>query len=155
MGRIYTATFDGIAMAAAQDILALVAPSDLMIRLWEFHLFQITDIQDAGELIETIRVRSGQTTVGSGGAAVTPVPHLLGDVASTATVRRNDTTQAVSGTIVEHYHWGWNIRVPFEKIWTPETTPWIIPSRRMTFELPEAPGSSITGGAVLVFEEVG
>ena len=67
----------------------------------------------------------------------------------------NNTTQASGGTIVTHYSWDWNIRGPFDKIWTPETRPVLSPSRRMCVELPVAPADAITMSGTITFEEIG
>ena len=155
MGRLYTSTFTGVAASAAQDLFSLLTPADLIAEVHELHIAQDSDVGDSAEIIEIIRVRSGQTTVGSGGTAPAMERKEGGDAAATCTVRANDTTQASSGTIIAKYHWGWNVRVPFEKVWTPETRPLLIPSTRMTFELMANPSSAITVSGTLVFMELG
>jgi hypothetical protein len=48
-----------------------------------------------------------------------------------------------------------NIRVPFEKVFTPETRPVLSPSRRWTLELATTPADSITMSGYVIFEEIG
>ncbi len=155
MGRIYTAQFTDVAVTAIQDLFELVAPSDAIVKVHDLHLSQKSDVGDAAEEILNIQLTSGHTTSGSGGSAVTPVAKEFGDPAFGGTCEANNTTQAVSGTIVTHYSWDWNIRGPFDKVWTPETMPILSPSRRMCVELPAAPADSITMSGTITFEEIG
>ena len=155
MGRIYTATFRNIAVTAVQDIFELVAPADSIVKIHRITLGQVTDVGDAAEEILDIQWTSGHGTSGSGGSSVTPVPRMLGDAAFGGTCERNNTTQASSGTIVEHYNWSWNIRGPFDVVFTPEERPVLSPSRYGCLELPVAPADSITMSGTIVFEEIG
>lgn len=154
-GRIYTAQFNGVAATAQQDFFEIVAGSAGIIRIHELGLSQLTEVADAAEEMLLVLLKSGSTTTGSGGSAPSKVARLFGDAASGATVAANNTTKATAGTIVTHYAWNWNIRVPFQMIWTPETRPVLSPSRRGTVELATTPADSITMGGYLVWEEIG
>lgn len=154
-GRFFTAVFNNVAVTAIQDLFALVAPATGIVVLHDIHFSQNTDVGDAAEEILRIELTSGHTTSGSGGAAVTPVNLDFGDPAFGGTCAANNTTQASAGTIVTHYVWNWNIRGPFDKIFTPETRPVLRPSRRMCVELPAAPADSITMSGSITFEEIG
>ncbi len=155
MGRIYTAQFTDVAVSAVQDLFEVVAPADAIVTVHDLHLGQKSDVGDAAEEILSIQLTSGHTTSGSAGSSVTPVPVELGDAAFGGTCEANNTTQAVDGTIVVHYAWDWNIRGPFDKVWTPETRPVLSPSRRMCVELPAAPTDAITMSGTITFEEIG
>lgn len=155
MGRIYTVQFNGVAVAAQQDLFEIVAPADAVVLLHELILSQLTDVKDAEEEMLLLLLKSGQTTSGSGGTAPTAVPKELGDAAFGGTTEVNNTTKASVGTIVTHYAWHWNIRILFEKIWVPELRPVLSPSRRATIELATTPTDSITMGGILTFEEIG
>jgi len=155
MGRMYTAVFNNVAVTAIQDLVEIVAPADSVVVLHDIHLSQNTDVGDAAEEVLRIELTSGHTTSGSGGSAVTPVPVSLGDAAFGGTVEANNTTQASAGTIVTKYVWNWNIRVGFDKVFTPETRPIISPSARMCLELPAAPADSVTMSGSITFEEIG
>lgn len=153
MARVYTSQFNGVAVTAQQDLFELVAGSGSGITIHEFGITQITEIGDAMEEGLLLLLKQGATTTGSGGSAPTKVPRDVDDTASGATVAANNTTKATAGTIVTHYSWGWNIRVPFEKIFTPETRPYVKPSRRMTLELATTPADSITMSGYIVWSE--
>jgi hypothetical protein len=155
MGRIYTVQFNGVGVTVQQDLFEIVAPADAVVIFHELHLSQLTDVKDAEEEMLLLLLKSGQTTSGSGGTTPTPVPKELGDAAFGGTTEVNNTTKASVGTIVTHYPYHWNIRIPFEKIWTPETRPVLSPSRRGTVELGTTPADSITMAGSLTFEEIG
>jgi hypothetical protein len=110
---------------------------------------------NAKSLGSLMQWKSGQTTTGSGGNVTSMVPLLIGDPASGATVKDTNTTKATAGTIVTHYEWYWNVRIPFQMIWTPETRPILIASRRATLELATTPGDTTTFGGYVVYEELG
>jgi len=160
MGRFYTATFKGIAVTAAQDLFEIASPSDAVTVIHEWTLTQTTELGDAAEeqLLLTTNRGVGTVTSGSGGATVTPQPISDGDPAYGGTVERNNTTIMAVGTgtletdLEVH---AWNIRVPYQKIYTPETRPVISPGNRWTLELESVPADSITMNGFIVFEEIG
>lgn len=151
--RIYTAQFNGVAITAVQDLFAIVAGTNSPVEIHDFHLMQTSDLGDAQEEVLLIQLKQGATVAGSGGSAPTPVPRDVDDVAASATARCNDTTQANTGTIVTHYSWGWNIRVPFDKIFTPETRPYAKGARRLVLALSGAPADSITVSGSITWSE--
>lgn len=153
--RIYTSVFEAVAVTAVQDLFAILAGTNTPVTLHELWLYQTTDLSDAAEEVLRLRMRSGQTVAGSVGTAPAMVPRDVDDSAAAAVVRANDTTQAGTGTIVQHASWGWNIRVPFQQIWTPETRPYFKGGRRATLELTAAPVDSITMSGMLMWAEGG
>ena len=155
MGRIYTAAFSGSAETTQVDLLEIVAPSTDVVIIHEIGISQGTEEADAEEEMLLLHWRSGNTTSGSGGASITPAPAMVGDVAAAATVEYCNTTKASTGTPVTQYSWYWNVRVPFQIVFTPETRPVLAPSRRACLELATTPGDSITFGGYIVFEEIG
>lgn len=159
MGRFYTATFKSIAVTAAQDLFEIAAPSDAVVVIHEWGLFQTTELGDAAEeqLLLTTNRGVGTVTSGSGGAAVTPQQIEDGDSAFGGTVERNNTTVMAAGTgsLEELEIFGWNIRVPLQRIYTPETRPVISPGNRWTLELESVPADSITMHGFVTFEEIG
>lgn len=154
MSGIYTAVFNNVAVTAVQDLFEIVAASDAVVLLHDIHLSQNTDVGDAAEEVLRIELTSGHTTSGSAGSAPTAIPRNIGQPAFGGTVEVNNTTQASAGTIVTHYVWNWNIRVGFDKIFTPETRPRIAPGTRMCLELPAAPADSVTMSGSITFEEI-
>lgn len=154
MSGIYTAVFNNVAVTAIQDLFEIVAASDAVVLIHDIHLSQNTDVGDAAEEVLRIELTSGHTTSGSAGSAPTAIPRNIGQAAFGGTVEVNNTTQASAGTIVTHYVWNWNIRVGFDKIFTPETRPRIAPGTRMCLELPAAPADSVTMSGSVTFEEI-
>lgn len=159
MGRLYVANFEDVAVTAAQDLFEIAAPATAAIKIHSFSLGQSTDVGDSAEEIlelETVRGDGGVTT-GSGGSTPTAQPIDNGDAAPSATVEANNTTRLAAGTgtldVLEKFLW--NVRIPFEKIWTPETRPVITPSDFWTISLNDAPADSITCSGSIVFEEIG
>ena len=155
MGRIYTVQFTDVAVTAQQDLFEIVAPADAVVAIHDIHLSQNTEVADAAEEQLLLLLKSGQTTSGSGGTTPTAVPKEFGDAAFGGTTEVNNTTKASVGTIVTHYPWNWNVRVPFDRIFTPETRPILSPSRRATLELAKTPADSITMSGSITFEEIG
>lgn len=154
MSGIYTAVFNNVAVTAVQDLFEIVAAADAVVLLHDIHLSQNTDVGDAAEEVLRVELTSGHTASGSGGSAPTAIPRNIGQAAFGGSVEVNNTTQASTGTIVTHYVWNWNIRVGFDKIFTPETRPRIAPSGRMCLELPVQPADSVTMSGSITFEEV-
>jgi len=159
MGRLYTATFKSIAVTAAQDLFEIAGPTDAVTVIHEWGLFQTTELGDAAEeqLLLTTNRGVGTVTSGSGGATVTPQPISDGDPAYGGTVERNNTTQMAvgTGTLEELEVLAYNVRVPFQRIYTPETRPVISPGNRWTLELESTPADSITMHGYVIFEEIG
>jgi len=160
MARMYTATFKSTAVTAAQDLFEIAAPTDAIVIVHDWTLSQSTEFGDAQEeqLIITTNRGVGTVTSGSGGATVTPQPISDGDPAFGGTVERNNTTIMAVGTgTLEtdlELH-AWNVRIPYQKVYTPETRPCISPGNRWTLECETAPADSITMNGTVTFEEIG
>lgn len=155
MGRVYTVQFNAVAVTAQQDLFEIVAPSDGVVVIHDIQLSQVSEVGDAAEEGLALLMKSGATASGSGGTTPTAVPKELGDAAFGGTTEANNTTKANTGTIVTHDAWNWNIRMPWEKVFTPETRPVLSPSRRWTLELATTPADSITLSGRCTFEEIG
>lgn len=154
MGRIYSARIGGTAFTAAIDAFEVNCPADACLAIHELHLSQTTELGDAAEEQLLINIITGYSTSGSGGSSPTAIPRSLGDAAFGGTVEVMNTTQASTGTAVTHHTDAWNIRVPYQKIWTPETRIIVSPSARLVVTLP-APTDSVTLAGTIVFEEIG
>ena len=155
MGRRYIVPFVAVAVVAQQDLFEIVAPADAVVIVHDIHLSQSSEVGDAAEESLSILMKKGATTSGSGGSAPTPAPLELGDAAFGGTTEVNNTTKATSGTIVQHGAYNWNIRVPLDIVFTPETRPVISPSARLTLELATTPADSITASGYMTIEEIG
>jgi hypothetical protein len=152
MGRMYTASFNNTTSAASIDLLEIANGANGIIAIHEIGITQETEITDVEEEMLLLNWKSGVTT-GSGGAAASEHPILVGDPASSATVETGNTAKAAGG--ITQYSWYWNVRVPFQQIFTPETRPILSPSRIACLEQASTPNDSITYGGYIVYEEIG
>jgi len=156
MGRMYNLPLIRTAVTVAVDLAEILTAATHICVIHGIDLSQSTEIKDAEEEQIQLAWKSGQTTGGSGGnTGVTPIPILIGDAAHGMTVETFNTTKATAGTIVTHKVWDWNLRVPFEKIFTPENRLIIPPSTRATLELVAAPTDSVTFGGQILIEIIG
>jgi hypothetical protein len=128
MGRMYTVTFDGQTIANADgdyDWFEVSPADDKPVRLWGLYMSQTSDLGDAAEEILTWQVIRGHATSGSG-APVTPSAEPLNPstAAEGFAVEVLNDVVATTGTPIDLHSGGWNVRIPLEFWWTPETTPY-------------------------------
>lgn len=159
MGRMYTVVAKAIAVTAAQDFIEILAATGKGTIIHEWTVSQTTEVGDAQEegLLLTTNRGVGSVTSGSGGGSVTAQPIQDADTAYGGTIERNNTTiMAVgSGTLEELEAYAWNVRVPFQKVYTPECRPYVAPGNRWTLELETTPADSITVTVTMIIEEHG
>lgn len=155
IGRMYNALFTDIGVSATQDLLELRAPSDAVVIIHGFAIFQTSDLGDSEEEVLRVQVRKGPTSgsSGSGGGTLTASPVELGDPAFGGTIERNNTTQATG--INSIYQMGWNIRLPLRVIFMPKERIVMSPSELFVLALPDAPSDVLTMCCELTFEEIG
>lgn len=158
MGRMFSARFEGVSVSVAQDVFSLGSPTSGVGLLHACFLGQDSDTGDAGEILEIVRIVTGNTTVGSGGSAPTAVPLQLGDT-PTVTVRANDTTEVSAGSQVIKHSDVFNVRVGWQYIPTPETrihfNELIAGTKTyLAIQLPNVPASAITMSGTVIFEEI-
>ena len=158
MGRLHKASFAPTAQTVAVDAFELLAPTDSILRIHSFRIWQTTELGDAAEEVLTVTETRGIGTVTSGSGGATPDIHPVddGDAAFGGTIEARNTTQLAAGTgtleILDRR--GWNIRVPLEVIFTPEERPVIGPGEYYAIGV-SAPADSVTWGASITFEEIG
>lgn len=155
MSGIYTVQFTGVAVTAQQDFFEIVAASAKPLVLIGFGLSQSTDVGDAAEEGLSVLVKSGSTTSGSGGSAPTPVALDSSQSAAGFTAEVNNTTKATAGTIVTHYAYNWNVRMPLDIILPEPMQIILVGARRMTIELATTPADSLTVSGYAVLQEIG
>ena len=153
-GRIYTAEFQNVAVTAQQDFFEINPASNKPIELHEFGLFQTSDVGDAAEEMLSCKVIRGHTTSGSGGTTQTAAPRKTAQTAVGATCELNNTTIASAGTAVDLLSFSFNVRVGYEKIWTPETRPGTINGTLLVIRLLTTPADSLTMDGYFTFEEL-
>lgn len=155
MSGIYTVQFNGVAATAQQDFFELVAHASKQCVLLSWGLSQSTEVGDTQEEGLSLLVKSGSTVSGSGGTAPTPTNNDGAGAASGFTAEANNTTKANTGTILTHYAYNWNVRMPFDQIYTEQMQIIFGASRRLTIELATTPADSITLSGYAVVQEIG
>lgn len=159
MGRMYVAEFANVAVTAQQDFFEVAAPADAIVVIHSWALYQDTEVGDAAEEgLQVLEKRGeGSVTSGLGGSTPTARPLEKGDPAFGGTVEANNTTKMAVGTgaIVGQGAYAWNVRVPLERVYTPEERRVVSPSDRWTLELAKTPTDSITMSGWVIVEEVG
>lgn len=152
MGRIYSASFEEVAVSAAQDLFEVVAPSDAAVIVHSVTITQSSDAGDAQAEMLPILIHRG-TATGSGGTTVTPSPLQVGDTAFGGTVEANNTSQSVEGTFLHAE--AFNVQIGFYYLPPPEDRPVVSPSALFIVELQSAPSDAITTNGTVIFEEIG
>lgn len=155
MSGIYTVQFTATAVTAQQDFFEITAHSTKQCVLLGFGLSQSTEIGDAMEEGLSVIVKTGSTTSGSGGSSFTPLPADFSAGAAGFVAEVNNTTKATSGTIISHYPYNWNIRVPMDIIYPEQFQLIFGAGRRLTIELATTPADSITISGYCVIQEIG
>jgi hypothetical protein len=142
-------------VSAAVDIVEIVNIATGIAWIKKIELSQSTEVKDAEEEMLQLAWRVGNTTSGSGGTTgIVANPILPGDAASGLTIEIFNTTKATIGTVTT-LNWDWNVRMPFEKIFTPETELFLAPSQRACLELVAPPADILTMGGQIAIEVVG
>jgi len=149
---MYSATFEEVAVTAAQDLFEINAPSDAVVIVHGVTVSQSSDAGDSESEQLNVLVHLGSTS-GSGGSTLTASPLELGDAAFGGTVESNNTSQSTEGTKIHSECF--NVMAGLAIWLTPECR-WVIsPSDRLIIELQTAPGDSLTMSGTVYFEEVG
>jgi peptidoglycan hydrolase-like protein with peptidoglycan-binding domain len=159
MGLFYTATTStGVqAIAAAGDMLELLAPADAAViihRMWIEQSSEAGDTASEGLTVHLRRV-TGAPTSGSGGPTPTPTPMISGAPAAGSGVELNNTTDLTGGTNTVILARAFNVMNGLEVVFTPEERPEIAPSTRFLVTLEKSPADSVDFDYGIVFEEVG
>jgi hypothetical protein len=156
MGRIYTASFEDVAVTAGQDLFEVNVPSTMAMILHEVRITQSSDAGDAeSEQIRARLIRHVGGTSGSGGTSVTPSKQATGDPAATVTVEANNTTQRSGGTETKLRAESDNIHNGYLHAPAPGKRYEFAPSERLIIELEGAPADSLTMDGYIEFEEIG
>lgn len=165
MAGVYTCTFENVSVSAAQDLWDFVPAADKPIALHGFMISNVGGTADAGDASEELlrlQVIRGLATVGSGGSAASASTNITplhpSDGAASFTARINDTTVAVvgGGTTENLFADGWNVRIPYQTFFTPETRPICTNAKtRMVIRLVGAPADAVSTSMTVFIEELG
>lgn len=158
MGRVYTVSFENVAVSVAQDFLEVTPADDKPIALIGYEIDNVGGTSDAGDGQEELLRCSwvtGHATSGSGGSSATPRPVDPNDAAAGFSAEVNNTTIASAGTAVTRMPFGLNIRIP-GPLWLPERA-WLHASQAdviAVVRLLAAPADSISlSGAFWILEK--
>jgi hypothetical protein len=155
MSRIYSVTFENVAVSAAQDLVQVIGASNKVLRILRRWVGS-TDTTIATAQMIRLRERYLPATVtnGSGGTSATPVAHDPGDAAAVFTAKVNNTTQATtSGTAQQIYATGVHIFNGFDDIH--DDPPIIGPGASYTFELLSTVSGTVHLSGGVEVEELG
>lgn len=153
MSRTYTVENDGLSVGSVMDLISLSTTSAMVAELDELDAGQVT-ATSIGNLKCTFKRFSGAFTIGSGGSALTPRPHVFGDSAATATARSGDTTQTTGGTSVKLGADVVNVINGYQKLPAPEDRWSFTLSQAFVWSLDTAPGSAQTFNVQATFREL-
>lgn len=152
-GRGYQVAFEQISVSAQQDFLEGIVPSDMVVALEDLFIGQGSDTESE-QLDVAVNYGIG-TTSGTGGAAATPTKRAQGDVASTVTWERNNTTKGSAGTITTPNVLPWNVLNGAHYLPTPEEQILWSPGDEIYVELQTTPADALTMSGYLAYAEYG
>lgn len=156
MSGIYTIQFTTATVGTAvQDFFEINPGTSKPLVLLGFGISQTSELGDAAEEGLTILVKSGHGTSGSGGAAVTPQPLDASQGTALFTAEANNTTKAQGGTIVTHYAYSWNVRMPLDIVYPEPMQVIATASRRLVIELASTSADSLVVNGYAVVQEIG
>lgn len=163
LGRAYALTFENVGITAAQDLFYIKPAADKPCLIEAIYLSNVGGAADAGdaqeEIFRLVMNRLPATvTVGSGGSASatgTLNPLAGNDAANGFTGRTNDTTPATtSGTARTILADGWNIRIPYVWMPTPEHRPMVANAEAIVFKLLSTPADSVSTSGTIIVREI-
>lgn len=109
----------------------------------------------AEEIIPLSWIRGHTTSGSGGNTGVTPVPKDHRDAAASLAAETANTTVASGGSAVTPYSTGWNVRAPLEVVFTPEQRIRAdAGNTTLALRLGAAPGDSTTIGCSVDVEEL-
>lgn len=120
MPRIYSVSFENVAVTASQDFFEISPADDHPVVLLGMNIDQFTDVGDAAEEMLRYKIIRGHATSGSGGSAPTPRPMDPGDAAASFAAEVNNTTIASTGTAIDLMAGAFNIRSGLFVMFPPE-----------------------------------
>jgi hypothetical protein len=154
MGFLYVASFENVAVTAAQDLFSLLPATQRPCVLHACYISQSTELGDAAEEQLRVIIKRGGTTVGSGGTAATEYALDPSAPTASASVRYNDTTAVTTGTIINLHAETFNVRNGWIYLPTPEMRIKVRSAEFLEVYLAAAPTDSVTMGGTLYWEEL-
>lgn len=156
MARMYSVSFTATAITVAADLFELTPADDKPLVIHAVYLGQTTELGDAAEEQLGLTLVRGHTTSGSGGSAATPRPMNPSDVAAGFAAEVCNTTAASVGTTVTLHSDTWNVRGPYQLIFTPEMRPIVTQANTtLVLRMTGAPTDSVSIAGTMYVEEQG
>lgn len=157
MPRIYTVSFVGVAVSAAQDLIQITGATGKMIKILRLVLGCIDTSVATGQMLSLRgRFLPATVTIGSGGTTgITPSKRDIGDAAcSSATCATNNTVKATTnGTAVIQYANGCHL---FQgENFRFDNPPLVGPSEAWVFELLSTVSGTVNLSCLLELSEEG
>ena len=147
MGRVYSSSLQTTSQTAAQDIVELIAATNVAVRILEVEVTSTLTTDERNHIM----LHRG-TATGSGGSAGTEVPLDPGFPAADSLIEFNNTTQSADANILRRTEW--SCLVPYHYLPTPETVI-TIPGGGLFIVALEETITSTTITATIVWEELG
>jgi len=155
MGRMYSASFDTINIAAVNDLVEISPADDVPIKFHACFVAQKTDVGDANEELLRIAIVRGHSTVGTGGQSSVLSGLDPSEADASSGVTFNNTTLATGGSPNTLHTESFNIRTGWAYLPTPEIRPKADQGdTTMVVRLVDAPGSALSIAGTLYIEEL-
>jgi hypothetical protein len=155
MPRLYSVSFEDVAISVAQDLVQIKGATGKMLRIRRVYVSAV-DTSPGTNQFMSLRCRFLGATVtdGSGGSTPTPKPFDPGDAAASFSALANNTTKATSsGTVNILEDNGCNIFAGYDYMFP--YPPDVGPSESFVFELLQGPNGAIHLSGGVVVEEIG
>lgn len=156
MSRMYSVSFTATAVTVAADLFEITPADDKPCVVHAIYLGQTTELGDTAEEQLGLTLVRGHTTSGSGGSSATPRPRNPSDAAAGFAAEVVNTTAASVGTTVTLHADSWNVRGPYQLIFTPETRPIVTQGNTtLVLRMTGAPADSVSITGTMYVEEQG
>ncbi len=154
--RMYTVEFSGGSILAADgdiDWFEITVATQKPIAVHGIAMSQTSDFGDALEAVVQWQVIRGHTTSGSGGLTPTIHPTRNNDSAAGFTAEGLNDVIASAATAENGDIHGWNVRIPLDYWWTPESRPFADNGSLWVVRQLAAAPSDLTGVAGCLYVE--
>lgn len=154
MAGIYTVSFTGVAVTAAQDLFEISPADDKPVELCGLFISQTSDVGDAADELLGYQVIRGYTASGSGGSTPSKVAVKRGFPTAGFSAEANNTTVANTGTAVIVHDDAFNVRAGLALWWPDGFEPDASQADTTIVVRIPAPADSLTMRATLYVREI-
>lgn len=153
-GRIHIASLEQKLVTGTSDLFELVPNTTTFVEILEFHISQENLVRDVNSDIYNLKFIVDHTISGDNSAGINISSMMPNDNLFIGTIYKNFNVLASGGSPKIYYKWDWINRIPFSKIFTPETNRIISPGQRMVIRISDITKAPIIS-ALLIFREYG